>query len=83
MLIFVLILCALSFAYLMIGLGFALASWLQAAEIEVNETGSYTLDWSTALWFTLAWPVIAAYCYRTEVSKTIKPLDLSKFKKDK
>ncbi|WPH64054.1 hypothetical protein vBVpP1_54 [Vibrio phage vB_VpP_1] len=80
---FLIIASFLMLAYLLIGAGFALASWLQAAEEEVKE-GVYTgISWEAVFWFVVAWPFLAVYCYRTEVSKTIKPLDLSKFKKDK
>lgn len=38
--------------YVSVGFGFALASWLQAAEIEVNETGSHSTFFNKVLpWF--------------------------------
>jgi len=59
-------------AYVFTGIGFAIASWLQAAEVEVNETGSYSTFFSSvALWFIFGWPVFALYCYKRDVKKTI------------
>ena len=59
-------------AYIFTGIGFSVASWLQAAEIEVNETGSYGSFFSTtALWFVFGWPVFAFYCYKRDVKKQI------------
>ena len=65
--------------YLAAGFGFALASWLQAAEKEVNETGKYTsLFCSMFGAFIWVWPFIALYCYRAEVKRTIKPMEFKK-----
>lgn len=76
-------LTAIFAVYVSIGFGFALASWLQAAEIEVNETGVHSAFFSKALlWFVFGWSVFAIYCYRAEVSRTIEKIDLSKFDKD-
>lgn len=70
-------------AYIFSGIGFSLASWLQAAELEVNEGRIPSKFFSRALpWFVLGWPVFAVYCYRAEVSRTIEKVDLSKFDND-
>ena len=59
-------------AYLSMGLGFSIASWLQAAEIEVNETGGHGSFFSGQLpWFVFLWPIVALFCYKKDVKKTI------------
>ncbi len=68
-------------AYLSIGIGFAIAAWLQAAEMEVDKTGKYTFKLKTFAFFTVAWWLVAIYCFQTEVSRTKKPIDFSEFDK--
>jgi hypothetical protein len=59
--------------YLSAGFGFAFASYLQAAEISVNnKKGIPPLFTGAYLFFVLAWWLVAIYCYRTEVSRTIQ-----------
>ena len=67
-------------AYFLMGLGFSLASWLQAAEKEVD-TGKNEPPFlsKTFVVFIFVWPVIALYCYRAEVKKSINKVDLSNY----
>ncbi len=69
-------------AYVLIGIGFSIASWLEASEHEVNK-GREPLNYfsSIGMSFLFFWLVFAIYCYRAEVKKTIKPIDWSQFKK--
>lgn len=63
--------------YLSIGLGFALSSWLQAQEINVKNKQPVTIGfWKCWIHFTLAWWVLAIYCYRVEVSRTVMPVEI-------
>lgn len=67
--------------YFTMGFGFAIASWLQACEIKVKEgKAPDSFFGTTLLWFIFAWLIVAIYCYRTEVSRTVAPVDFSKFK---
>ena len=67
-------------AYLLVGLGFTLASWLQAAEKEVDAGKNQPAFLSkTFVVFIFVWPVIALYCYRAEVKKSINKVDLSNY----
>jgi len=70
-------------AYLLLGVGFSLASWLQSAELEVEAGKKPSPFFSrTFLSFLLAWPAIALYCYRAEVKKSIAKVDFESLKKD-
>lgn len=68
-------------AYLLIGVGFSLATWLRLAEEEMEIECGVISVWSVAPWVIIAWPIIAVYCYRTEISKTVKPIDFEQYKK--
>lgn len=63
--------------YLIFGLGFFLASWLQAAEIKVNKGGEpyCAKDLVLCFYFAVSWPIIALYCLRVDVLKNAKPVD--------
>lgn len=67
--------------YLLVGFGFSLSSWLQAAEREVSKgkDPSPFFGWNL-FYFTTLWPLLALYCYRAEVLKTIEKVDFDKFK---
>lgn len=70
--------------YLSAGFGFAFASYLQAAEISVNnKKGIPPLFTGAYLFFVLAWWLVAIYCYRTEVSRTIQKINTDINKSDK
>lgn len=63
--------------YLSIGFGFALAAWLEAAEMEVNKKKDIPKFLSkTLIIFVLMWPFIALYCWRAKVKKTIPPMEI-------
>ena len=67
--------------YLAVGFGFALASYLDLAEMEVNKgNGIPPFFCKTCLLFWLTWPLIARYCWRAEVKKTIAPVDFDKLR---
>lgn len=69
--------------YLATGFGFAVASYLQAAEISVNnKKGIPSLFNRTYVFFILAWWLVAIYCYRTEVSRTVAKQDFEQAKKN-
>ena len=60
--------------YLSIGMGFALASWLQALENRLHKQflrRDYEEEFKTFLLFTIGWWVIAIFCYKSEISKSI------------
>lgn len=59
--------------YLSLGFGFALASWLQAVEVEINEgvTPSRFVFSRPFMFFFLLWWLVAIYCYRSCITKTI------------
>ncbi len=65
--------------YLSAGFGFALASWLQGAEqqVDAGEAPDRLFQGKITI-FILMWPLIALYCYRTEVTRTINKIDFSK-----
>ena len=70
--------------YLAAGLGFSLASWLQSAEQEVEAGKKHSPFFSkTFLLFMAIWPLIALYCYRAEVKKSISEIDWDKLKDEK
>lgn len=61
--------------YLSIGFGFALASWLQAAEIQVKEKKPYDrLLCINTVYFTAFWWLIAIHCYRADIKRSIPDL---------
>jgi hypothetical protein len=71
-------------AYFLIGLGFSIASWLQAGELKVEEGKEIPHFISSALLvFLVGWPFIARYCYLAEVEKSIEKIDFDKLKKEK
>lgn len=59
--------------YLSIGFGFALASWLQASEVRVKEgkKPSRFIFSKPFVFISLSWWLVAIYCYRAEVKRTI------------
>lgn len=63
--------------YLLIGVGFAISAWLQAAELRVNQGGKAfeAGDFILAAYFAGFWPIIALYCLRVDVLKNAKPID--------
>lgn len=63
--------------YLLIGVGFAISAWLQAAELRVNKGGKAfeVGDLILTLYFAGVWPIIALYCLRVDVLKNAKPVD--------
>jgi peptidoglycan biosynthesis protein MviN/MurJ (putative lipid II flippase) len=62
-------------AYLMCGVGFAIAAWLEAAEREVDAGNAPPSFLVTLVYVVMLWLFIAIYCYRAEVLKTIKKID--------
>lgn len=64
--------------YIFTGFGFALASWLQAAELASDAGLDWSECWRTQIFFIVIWPIIAVYCYRAEVKKSIPKVDISK-----
>ncbi len=70
-------------AYGFIGIGFSIASWLEASEHEVTEGREpHRYFSSIGMSFLFLWPMFAIYCYRAEIKKSIKLIDWDKFKKD-
>ena len=61
--------------YLSIGFGFALSAWLDAREKRVKKKLPITLNISNWVVFIMLWWVIAVYCYRAEVKRTIPTID--------
>lgn len=63
--------------YLLLGVGFAIASWLQAAELRVNKKGKpfEVGDLVLFVYFAGLWPILALYCLRVDVLKNAKPID--------
>lgn len=61
--------------YLAAGVGFALASWLQAMEIAVNKKTPMGIKDSLMMFlmFTLVWPVMAVICWRCDIKKSAPP----------
>ena len=60
--------------YLATGIGFWVANWLQYAEIQVRETGSFDPIWKGVLHLStwvIFFPILAVADYRSNVSKTI------------
>lgn len=57
-------------SHLSMGLGFAIASWLQAAELEVNE-GKEVSSFFTGpcILFIVFWWLFVIHCYRHDVKK--------------
>jgi len=66
----------ISLFYLTAGLGFNISAWLQAAEIasDSNEPIPSFFSRSTVI-FIFIWWILAIYCYRAEVKKTIPKID--------
>jgi hypothetical protein len=63
--------------YVLVGVGFQLAAWLQAAEICADKGEPLPpFICASTFGFIAAWPIIAVYCYRAEVKKTISKIDL-------
>tara|TARA_R110000772_G_scaffold99800_1_gene199762 strand:- start:5953 stop:6201 length:249 start_codon:yes stop_codon:yes gene_type:complete len=60
-------------AYFLIGFGFALASWLQAAKDDVKNKRkpSRFIFSKTFVFFVGGWWLVALYCYRAEVKRDI------------
>ena len=71
------IIWAVSF-YVFAGLGFSLAAWLQAAEKISDEGKDWSDCWKSFWFFVLIWPIIAVYCYRAEVKKSIPKININK-----
>jgi hypothetical protein len=64
--------------YVLVGFGFQLAAWLQCAEISADKGEPLpSFFCHTTLGFIAAWPIIAVYCYRAEVKKTISKIDFT------
>jgi|GEM_PF-2327640 len=63
------------YAYLFIGFGFALASWLEAASTNVKSKKNVPAFFKVGTIFILWWPFIAVYCYRAYVKRTVPPID--------
>ncbi|CAH9016415.1 conserved hypothetical protein [Vibrio phage 137E35-1] len=78
---YIIVLCVLV-VYLIIGIGFAIASWLQAAELRVNQGGMpfEKSDLVLTAYFAGFWIIIALYCLRVDVLKNAKPIDWDKLK---
>jgi len=57
--------------YITLGLGFALSSWLEVQEKNVKAKRPITVDFKMWVIFTLGWWLIAIYCYRAEIKRTI------------
>jgi Na+/H+ antiporter NhaC len=73
-------------AYLLMGFGFSIAAWLEAAEKEVKEgkePTSFISSIMTLIFFMLFWFIIAAYCYKAEVKGSIRPIDYNSFRSKK
>lgn len=69
--------------HLAIGFGFGLASWLQAAELQVNNNEKIdSLIGGKLITFMIFWPILAIYCYRAEVKKSISKIDWDAINKD-
>ena len=64
--------------YVFTGFGFSLAAWLQAAEKISDKGGDWSKCWRQFWFFVLIWPIIALYCYRAEVKKSISKIDINK-----
>ena len=61
--------------YLLIGVGFALSSWLEHAEQEVKKGKKPTSFIKGSILFVVGWFIVAIYCYRSGVSRTIPKID--------
>jgi hypothetical protein len=69
--------------YLSAGLGFSIASWLQAAEIASDAHEKLPAFWGkNTVFFMPLWIFVALYCYRAEVKKSIKKIDFEELAQD-
>lgn len=67
------------FLYLAVGIGFSLSAWLEASTSAVEEKRERPKYFSqTGILFTALWPLVAIYCYRVYVSRTMPPIDYFK-----